>query len=1762
MEAVKIFNNELFSLNDYKPPISKAKMTQITKSAIKAIKFYKHVVQSVEKFVQKCKPEYKVPGLYVIDSIVRQSRHQFGQDKDLFAPRFCINIINTFQNLYRCAADDKSKIVRVLNLWQKNNVFKSDIIQPLLDMASGIVPPIAPIFPSSASNVGSSSGRRSAQVVKHWVRSQEFQGTSPGSPLTPHVIMGTPVTPVPQANISASMPDPWGTQMPNSDTLTAVAQILQSPQGQQLQQLVQTLQIQQQKPQPSLLQALDAGLVVQLQALTAQLTAAAASSSLNPLEQTVSLSKRLMDTFDFVDDTDHGDESKMEAPTSQHSLVSETLNSSLFQQLAEHLQQQNLEHLRQQIMEQPSQTITQENQESQESQEVTFGSENSGSPSQGSSQQQFQEAESKLEESREMEQEDMELEEVTEQEVTEEEAFEEEEEEEKQPVPESKSSTPSRSHSRSPRKRRSRSRSGSRKRKHRKRSRSRSREWDRDRKRKTSRSYSNERRTYEREKDRLKKGLPPIRSKTLSVCSTTLWVGQVDRKVTQQDLTNVFEEFGQIESINMIPPRGCAYISMVHRQDAYRALQKLRAGTYKLVSKVVKIAWALNKGVKMSYKQFWDAELGVTYIPWEKVKLDDLKSFAEGGMIDQETINPEWETVKNPEPVKVSTPPPATTTVTITTTTAQSASDLKNSTTSEAVPSFTEATVVCTQGVEACTQPDATYSQPTSAFTQPVAAYTQPVSSYSQPVSAYTQPAAVYTQPTAVYTQPTAVYTQPTAVYTQPTAVYTQPTAVYTQPTAVYTQPTPAYSQPVTLLQMPLAPAVPAVNLIPPVFPLPMSVPPPGYVMPPPPFLRPAFDPSQPPPGYIAPPIPPPAAIPPPAIPPPTVTTSLIQPPLSVTQETMKSSSFNSIGIPATSLSASNDAETVSFDNSFNPLPTSQAESGVKQSEAADSQVTSAEKAPGSAVLNNVSSSSGIQSGPPPVTTNSMPILNMPGHIHGNAFVEGHQGLLSHPVGPRFPFMQPGMPPQRNMPPPTIIDPTVPPPQGPFPPADLLNRTETSFVTPVQNMDNNSNSEKVIPHGNDGIQQEGDRDYRFPPVENREISRPVHVDTSSNAGRIHVDPQEGLQRHIEESGVLGRSFMNIQEGQRLVLNAQEGLLRQRTDEALLFPRIDARGNLPRLGPGAHENFIRLGMDVREGLLRAEAGDGLHRQVIDARQGLQRHGPNVRESMLGLPLDSQERHQRPGTESQENFQRADADSREFMQRMKAGSRGALLKQGADSRDGLPRPGLGPREGLLGSGPDAGQLRIGPFPREGLLGPGPDIQEGLLRLRTFPREGLLGDRPIARDGQGRPEPEIHESHGRPEPDAKEHHNWPGSDAQDGPEWSRSDLREGWLGPEPKEGLHWPGPEGHDAQRRPPPDIHEVLLRLGTHSRDSPIRPTLDMRPHFGRPHLDARQMFLRPPIDEREHFGRPPMDVRETFGRPPMEGREHFGRPPMEGRPHMEGRELFGRPPIEGREMFVRPHLEGREPFVRPPMEGREGFGRMPLEGREHFERLPLEMRENHGRQFLEALGRREPFGFNADKPWGHRDFDERQHLPLPVFGSPQGFHEERERFHLGNIRPDFRGGPMWNRGVDQDALRDHGERKSQREKQRDRDDRDVDFRKETNSNRFRKEREQGTWVPPKSHISEYVEGATATSLTTTSPTPTSSPEKAENVPQINGERADIGTPRPPVEAKKEPELSDELVSSDEKSKEKSKEKVDIEADQKCQPVVESTETKGT
>ncbi|XP_032750655.1 SR-related and CTD-associated factor 8 isoform X4 [Rattus rattus] len=1026
MEAVKTFNSELYSLNDYKPPISKAKMTQITKAAIKAIKFYKHVVQSVEKFIQKCKPEYKVPGLYVIDSIVRQSRHQFGQEKDVFAPRFSNNIISTFQNLYRCPGDDKSKIVRVLNLWQKNNVFKSEIIQPLLDMAAGIPPPV--VTPVLASTTAAMSN-------------------------TP----GTPVTPVTPANVVQGLPDPWVSQITNTDTLAAVAQILQSPQGQQLQQLIQTLQIQQQKPQPSILQALDAGLVVQLQALTAQLTAAAAAANtLTPLDQGVSFNKKLMDRFDFGEDSEHSEESKKEIPTPQLSHVSESVNNSIFHQIAEQLQQQNLEQLRQQLLEQQQpQKVT-----PQDSQEGAFGSEHSASPSQGSSQQHFLEPEANLDDSIDIQQQDMDIDEG--QDVVEEEIF---EPEAKKVAVRSRSRTHSRSRSRSPRKRRSRSRSGSRKRKHRKRSRSRSRE----RKRKSSRSYSSERRAREREKERQKKGLPPVRSKTLSVCSTTLWVGQVDKKATQQDLTNLFEEFGQIESINMIPPRGCAYVCMVHRQDSFRALQKLSSGSYKIGSKVIKIAWALNKGVKTEYKQFWDVDLGVTYIPWEKVKVDDLDGFAEGGMIDQETVNAEWETVKTSEPVKETVQ------------------------TTQSPAAVEKETVVTTQSE--VFPPPVTMLQIPVAPTVPAVSLVPPAFPVSMPVP-----------PPGFSPIPPPPFLRASFNPSQPPPALVQPPLSMT-PETVKDVGFGSLVLPGGSVAGSLAPSTLSAGNV---FNPPSKAEPEEKV----PHLTEHQIPS----GENTRPVIPsdiPSSAPMLAQPPGASNTSGIL----CVQRPNVSSNSEILGVrPA---NVSNSAAIMGAQP-----PNMLSNSGILG-------IQPPNVSSGSGLLGvlppnlpnnsglvglqppNVTNPAGLLGTQPPIGPQNLPPLTIPAQrMPALPMLDIRPGLIAQAPGPRFPLLQPGIPPQRGIPPPSVLDAALhPPPRGPFPPGDLFSQPERPFLAPGRpNIDSVPNPDKRIPLGNDNIQQEGDRDYRFPPIETREgINRPPPVDVRDVVGRP-IDPREGPGR--------------------------------------------------------------------------------------------------------------------------------------------------------------------------------------------------------------------------------------------------------------------------------------------------------------------------------------------------------------------------------------------------------------------------------------------------------------------------------------------------------------------------------------------------------------------------------------------------------------------------------------------------------------------------
>ncbi|KAK6056226.1 hypothetical protein COOONC_06270 [Cooperia oncophora] len=128
-EVVKAFNAELTSVYDSKPPLSKKKIQDIARAALKAKSFYKHVVFSVEKFLAKCKIEYKIPCLYVIDSIIRTSKHQL-KEKDVFAARFLKNFSKTLSDILACPVADQPRVVRTLNLWSANGVFTEEQLAP------------------------------------------------------------------------------------------------------------------------------------------------------------------------------------------------------------------------------------------------------------------------------------------------------------------------------------------------------------------------------------------------------------------------------------------------------------------------------------------------------------------------------------------------------------------------------------------------------------------------------------------------------------------------------------------------------------------------------------------------------------------------------------------------------------------------------------------------------------------------------------------------------------------------------------------------------------------------------------------------------------------------------------------------------------------------------------------------------------------------------------------------------------------------------------------------------------------------------------------------------------------------------------------------------------------------------------------------------------------------------------------------------------------------------------------------------------------------------------------------------------------------------------------------------------------------------------------------------------------------------------------------------------------------------------------------
>ncbi|CAG5132100.1 unnamed protein product, partial [Candidula unifasciata] len=139
-------------------------------------------------------------------------------------------------------------------------------------------------------------------------------------------------------------------------------------------------------------------------------------------------------------------------------------------------------------------------------------------------------------------------------------------------------------------------------------------------------------------------------------CSTTLWLGHVTKHTSEQELREHIEKYGTIRTINMIPPRGCAFVCLTKRKDAFKALDRLKG--IKINGNSLKVAWAPGIGVKESvFKDLWDVELGVTYIPWEQLPAE-VTPLVAGGMVDEDSL-PERLKGMNTGEEDIEEPPPA-----------------------------------------------------------------------------------------------------------------------------------------------------------------------------------------------------------------------------------------------------------------------------------------------------------------------------------------------------------------------------------------------------------------------------------------------------------------------------------------------------------------------------------------------------------------------------------------------------------------------------------------------------------------------------------------------------------------------------------------------------------------------------------------------------------------------------------------------------------------------------------------------------------------------------------------------------------------------------------------------------------------------------------------------------------------------------------------------------------------------------------------------
>eukprot|EP00039_Didymoeca_costata_P010445 m.140610 g.140610 ORF g.140610 m.140610 type:complete len:236 (-) comp14830_c0_seq1:1566-2273(-) len=125
------FEKELAAVAESgKGQVSQRRVQLLTKLALTHRKHYKLIVHAVEKFIHKARSDYKLPGLYVLDSIVRASKAKLNDN--CYAERFGKNLALTVTTLLKTSSEHQIKMKKVFDIWHQKKIFPGPVLAGLL----------------------------------------------------------------------------------------------------------------------------------------------------------------------------------------------------------------------------------------------------------------------------------------------------------------------------------------------------------------------------------------------------------------------------------------------------------------------------------------------------------------------------------------------------------------------------------------------------------------------------------------------------------------------------------------------------------------------------------------------------------------------------------------------------------------------------------------------------------------------------------------------------------------------------------------------------------------------------------------------------------------------------------------------------------------------------------------------------------------------------------------------------------------------------------------------------------------------------------------------------------------------------------------------------------------------------------------------------------------------------------------------------------------------------------------------------------------------------------------------------------------------------------------------------------------------------------------------------------------------------------------------------------------------------------------------